>query len=497
MSIDTRTESSLGSAAIRSAVRSRDVALPKSIKTTRWAFVRGKIMAAEFLAVAAAAFVASLGYYNFVMFSPLPVQQYILAALFIATLVSLVSIGFQHFSAIQMWPLHVLLWSGIGAVGLAFSLLVSTIFLLKIAEDYSRGTFFFQVICVAFAVTAVRAVSYSWLRSAIASGAIEAHHVVLIGDAKRCVQFGNQLKTSAIQSVASFQPPWDRDVAFEGDCTDHNDQKVRKLIEKCRAIRADDIIVLSSQEQLPEAIALASTLSQLPVAIHIVPVDAVELLAGAHVVELGRLLTLQVTRRPLSSFDVVVKRSFDIVAATVGLVVLSPLFLIASIAIKLDSRGPVFFRQGRHGFNNEPIQVLKFRSMTTSENGDDFTQAAKDDWRVTRVGQVMRRTNIDELPQLINVLRGEMSIVGPRPHPTALNRLFEEKIPPLSRRHNVRPGITGWAQINGFRGETDTLEKMQRRLECDLYYIDNWSFLFDMKIILLTLVSKKAYLNAY
>ena len=152
MSIDTRTESSLGSAAIRSAVRSRDVALPKSIKTTRWAFVRGKIMAAEFLAVAAAAFVASLGYYNFVMFSPLPVQQYILAALFIATLVSLVSIGFQHFSAIQMWPLHVLLWSGIGAVGLAFSLLVSTIFLLKIAEDYSRGMFFFQVICVAFAV---------------------------------------------------------------------------------------------------------------------------------------------------------------------------------------------------------------------------------------------------------------------------------------------------------------------------------------------------------
>ena len=116
---------------------------------------------------------------------------------------------------------------------------------------------------------------------------------------------------------------------------------------------------------------------------------------------------------------------------------------------------------------------------------------------MTRVGQVLRRTNIDELPQLFNVLTGEMSIVGPRPHPVALNRMFEEHISPFSRRHNVKPGITGWAQVNGYRGQTDTLEKMQRRFECDLYYIENWSFLLDMKIILMTLFSKSAYRNAF
>ena len=135
--------------------------------------------------------------------------------------------------------------------------------------------------------------------------------------------------------------------------------------------------------------------------------------------------------------------------------------------------------------------------MTIIEDGGQFTQATRDDPRVTSIGRILRRTNIDELPQLINVLRGEMSLVGPRPHATAHNDLFHEIIAPFSRRHNVKPGITGWAQVNGYRGETDVLEKMQRRIEHDLYYIDNWSFLFDLKIILMTLFSKRAYLNAY
>jgi exopolysaccharide biosynthesis polyprenyl glycosylphosphotransferase len=196
-------------------------------------------------------------------------------------------------------------------------------------------------------------------------------------------------------------------------------------------------------------------------------------------------------------FDRVIKRGFDILTAVAGLIVLSPLFLIVSIAIKLDSRGPLLFRQTRHGFNNERIQVLKFRSMTTLEDGEAFTQAVKNDRRVTRVGRVLRRSNIDELPQLINVLVGNMSIVGPRPHAVAHNDLFRDKIAPFSRRHNVKPGITGWAQVNGFRGGTDTLEKMQRRVDHDLYYIDNWSFLLDMKIIVMTLFSRNAYTNAY
>ena len=208
-------------------------------------------------------------------------------------------------------------------------------------------------------------------------------------------------------------------------------------------------------------------------------------------------MTIQVVQPPLSAFDRVAKRAFDICIAGLGLLVLSPLFLTVSLAIRLDSRGPVLFRQTRHGYNNETIKVLKFRSMTTTEDGHHFKQAVRNDPRITRMGRILRRTNIDELPQLVNVLLGEMSIVGPRPHPVALNEAFAERISPLSRRHKVKPGITGWAQVNGFRGETDTLEKMQRRVAYDLYYIDNWSFVFDIKIILMTLVSKRAYSNAF
>jgi exopolysaccharide biosynthesis polyprenyl glycosylphosphotransferase len=212
---------------------------------------------------------------------------------------------------------------------------------------------------------------------------------------------------------------------------------------------------------------------------------------------LGDLKTLQVSRPPLSLFERTLKRTFDIIVASVALLLLAPLLAIAAVAIKMDSRGPLLFWQKRHGYNNATIKVAKFRTMLTLEEGSCFTQAKPKDARVTSVGRWLRRTNIDELPQLLNVLKGEMSIVGPRPHATAHNELFEKRILPFSRRHNIKPGITGWAQVNGHRGETDTLEKMQRRVEHDLYYIDNWSLLLDMKIIVLTLFSKRAYTNAY
>jgi len=215
---------------------------------------------------------------------------------------------------------------------------------------------------------------------------------------------------------------------------------------------------------------------------------------------LGRATTIQVLRPPLSDFELTVKRAFDICVAGLGVIALSPLLLVVSAAIRLDSRGPVLFRQNRHGYNNETIPVVKFRTMTTMEDGETastYTQAKGNDARITRLGRILRRTNIDELPQLFNVLRGEMSIVGPRPHPIALNTRFRDRIAPFSRRHNVKPGLTGWAQVHGFRGETDTIEKMRLRVEHDLYYIENWSFTLDVKIVLMTLFSKSAYQNAY
>jgi exopolysaccharide biosynthesis polyprenyl glycosylphosphotransferase len=202
-------------------------------------------------------------------------------------------------------------------------------------------------------------------------------------------------------------------------------------------------------------------------------------------------------RRPLSTFDLLVKRAFDLVVALAGLILLSPMLLIVAAAIKLDGTGPILFRQTRHGYNNGSIRVFKFRTMNVVEDGKFFKQAQQADPRVTTFGRILRRTNIDELPQLLNVLLGEMSIVGPRPHPVALNERYQHRLTPFMRRHNIKPGITGWAQVNGCRGETDTVEKMQRRLEFDLYYIDNWSLIFDIQIILLTFLSKKAYTNAY
>jgi len=264
-----------------------------------------------------------------------------------------------------------------------------------------------------------------------------------------------------------------------------------------RALRADDVIILATNEFMSKMFDLASSFAELPAGVHIVPVEALNALASSQIAEFANLHTIQVQQPPLSMFDLWIKRSFDFVFACIGLIVLSPLFLIVSIAIKLDSPGPVFFRNTRHGFNNDKIRVLKFRSMTSIEDSGQFTQATENDPRVTRIGRIIRRTNIDELPQLINVLRGEMSLVGPRPHATEHNALFSSVIAPFSRRHNVKPGITGWAQIHGYRGEIDTEDKMRKRVEHDLFYIDNWSLWLDLQIIFRTVFSAGGYRNAY
>ena len=194
--------------------------------------------------------------------------------------------------------------------------------------------------------------------------------------------------------------------------------------------------------------------------------------------------------------DVAAKRAFDAAAAATALLLLAPFFALVALAIKLDSRGPVFFMQRRYGFNQRPFRIRKFRTMLTMDDGDVVRQASANDPRITRVGRFLRRWNLDELPQLVNVIRGEMSLVGPRPHALAHDREFERRIALYARRHNVKPGITGWAQVNGFRGETDTDDKMRARVEHDLHYIDNWSMGLDLVILAKTVLSPKAYRNA-
>jgi putative colanic acid biosynthesis UDP-glucose lipid carrier transferase len=191
------------------------------------------------------------------------------------------------------------------------------------------------------------------------------------------------------------------------------------------------------------------------------------------------------------------KRILDVVLASLLLVCTAPLLIALALGVKLTSPGPVFFRQRRYGLGGEEIKVLKFRTMTVCEDGATITQACKNDPRLTAFGKFLRRTSFDELPQFFNVLQGSMSIVGPRPHAVAHNEFYRQRLPRYMLRHKVRPGITGLAQVNGLRGETETLEKMEQRLAYDLEYLRRWSIWLDLRLICQTIFKTVSDKNAY
>ena len=214
--------------------------------------------------------------------------------------------------------------------------------------------------------------------------------------------------------------------------------------------------------------------------------------------EVAGLLILNLSATPMNSFNRIVKHLEDYVVSIVILLLASPLMVLIALGVKLSSKGPVIYKQPRHGLDGTPFNIYKFRTMVPhEESGNQVTQAKKQDRRITPLGRFLRRTSLDELPQFINVLKGDMSVVGPRPHAVQHNRYYMERVDAYMQRHKVKPGITGWAQIQGWRGETDTLEKMERRVECDLFYIDNWSLLFDLKIIVITAFKGLMGRNAY
>jgi exopolysaccharide biosynthesis polyprenyl glycosylphosphotransferase len=191
------------------------------------------------------------------------------------------------------------------------------------------------------------------------------------------------------------------------------------------------------------------------------------------------------------------KRAMDVVLSLLFLGLFSPIFVLLPVLIRTDSRGPALFRQTRRGLRGQPFDILKFRTMTVLENGDEIVQATRNDPRVTRLGRFLRKTSLDELPQLINVLKGEMSLVGPRPHARAHDAYFGARIPEYERRQLVKPGITGWAQVNGHRGETPTLDAMRQRVELDLWYIENESAALDLEILFRTVFEIFRQRNAH
>jgi len=262
------------------------------------------------------------------------------------------------------------------------------------------------------------------------------------------------------------------------------------LIDAGRADRIDEIIIALPQSAGKRIADITRKLEHLPVRIRIcthIASDLVDAQLSAHKVSsVGPVGLLDVKSKPLIDWAPFTKRLEDIVIGIPMLIAFAPVMLLIGLAIKLDSPGPVFFRQKRHGVNHRVIEVLKFRSMRVADAGPVVKQATRNDPRVTRVGRFIRRTSLDELPQLINIVAGDMSLVGPRPHALVHNEHYGEMLERYANRHQVKPGLTGWAQVNGYRGETQTNEDMRKRVEFDLVYITNWSLLMDLRILATT-----------
>ena len=231
--------------------------------------------------------------------------------------------------------------------------------------------------------------------------------------------------------------------------------------------------------------------------VHVVPDLFMYCLMHGEMSHIGDIQTISVYDNPMKGGAAIVKRFEDVVLSTIILSIIALPMLAIAIGIKLSSKGPVIFKQHRYGLNGKRIDVWKFRSMTVTENADDVTQATKGDARITKFGAFLRRTSLDELPQFINVLKGDMSVIGPRPHAVSHNEEYRKVVDYYMLRHKVKPGITGWAQVNGWRGETDTVEKMNKRIEFDLEYIRNWSLWLDFKIVLYTVWRGFRDENAY
>jgi len=277
--------------------------------------------------------------------------------------------------------------------------------------------------------------------------------------------------------------------------------KVSELVEFCRKARVGMLIVTIPLTAEKRVLQVLKKLWILPIDIRLsAHTNKLQFRQRTYTYE-GAVPFVDVFEKPIADWDAVSKRIFDVVVATLAIIVLSPLMLLTALAVKLDSKGPVIFRQKREGFNNELIEIFKFRSLYTDQgDSSGINVVTKGDNRVTRVGRIIRKTSIDELPQLFNVLVGTLSLVGPRPHVANAKtgeQLWTEVVDSYIARHKVKPGVTGWAQINGWRGEIDDEEKLKGRVNADLYYIENWSLLLDLYILAITPFKLMNTENAY
>src|SRR5215813_3364016 len=272
---------------------------------------------------------------------------------------------------------------------------------------------------------------------------------------------------------------------------------IERAIAFARGSEIREIFVAADLQRWSTIRDLIQRLCDLPLPLTLLPDENIATLFQRASRRFGSSIGIEFQRAPLSLSERIAKRALDLTVATIGIVLLTPMFLIIALAIKLDSPGPALFTQTRHGFNSKKFKIFKFRTMTVLDDGATIKQVVRGDARVTNIGMWLRKTSIDELPQLFNVLKGEMSIVGPRPHAAAHDDYYEQLISCYAFRHHMKPGITGWAQVKGCRGETPTLERMKERVDYDIWYVDNWSVLLDLKIIFGTVLELVRSRNAY
>ena len=266
-----------------------------------------------------------------------------------------------------------------------------------------------------------------------------------------------------------------------------------RLCELSNIGAADEVVIVWHEGSCGRLEELLVRLRLLPLPVKVVLDNFTSSIVSCRSETLGSTPAFQVQSEPLGMLERIMKRSFDVIFASLALLFLSPMLLVVAAAIRIDSPGPIFFQQRRRGHANRPFQIIKFRSMTVMEDGPDIRQATKADPRITRVGAYIRAFSIDELPQFLNVIRGDMSVVGPRPHAVAHDDVYDRMIAEYAARRHVKPGVTGWAQVNGYRGETPTIEAMQQRVSHDLWYIDNWSVWLDVKIVVRTMFALRGH----
>ncbi|WP_249780607.1 undecaprenyl-phosphate glucose phosphotransferase [Bradyrhizobium sp. dw_78] len=385
----------------------------------------------------------------------------------------------------------IIIWCGV------YGTLTVVAFTLKISDEFSRGaaTLFFSGGLAA--LLSWRFLVANSISHALANGSFARKKIIIISERGLNASsrpFG-ELRRYGYHPVKTCEVTQE-EISAPG-ISGSLRSKLADVIQAAKSERIEDIYLLLGWQHRRTIDGILNTLAVLPISVHLIPDESAARFLSHPISNVGSTWTTELQRPPMTRLELAAKRVFDLTLATAALITLLPLMLVTALLIKLDSRGPVLFLQKRNGFNGHAFNIFKFRTMHVLEDGPVVQQAKRNDPRITRLGRWLRRSSIDELPQLFNVILDDMSLVGPRPHAASHNSEYEKLIANYAFRHHVKPGLTGWAQVNGLRGETSHIEQMERRVEHDLWYINNWSPWLDLKIVLQTIVTTLRQTAAY